>query len=55
MSEFSEIDISRAIIGAYHTRLSDAVESDVLIVGAGPAGMTAAYYLAKWIVLKVEN
>lgn len=47
MSEFSEIDISRAIISAYHTRLSDAVESDVLIVGAGPAGMTAAYYLAK--------
>ncbi len=47
MSEFNEIHISRAIIDAYHSRLSDAVESDVLIVGAGPSGMTAAYYLAK--------
>lgn len=47
MPEFTEIDISRAIIDAYHHRLRDVVESDVLIVGAGPSGMTAAYYLAK--------
>lgn len=47
MSQFSEISISRAIIGAYHNRLSEAVDSDVLIIGAGPSGMTAAYYLAK--------
>jgi len=39
MPEFTEIDISRAIIDAYHHRLSDVVESDVLIVGAGPSGM----------------
>jgi len=47
MPEFTEIEISRSIINAYHVRLGDAVESDVLIVGAGPSGMTAAYYLAK--------
>jgi thiamine thiazole synthase len=47
MSEFTETDISRAIIDAYHDRLSAAVESDVLIVGAGPSGMTAAFYLAR--------
>ena len=47
MSEFTDIDISRAIINGYHLRLDDALESDVLIVCAGPSGMTAAYYLAK--------
>ncbi len=47
MPEFTEIDISQAIINAYHLRLRHAVECDVLIVGAGPSGMTAAYYLAK--------
>ena len=35
------------MINGYHLRLGDALESDVLIVGTGPSGMTAAYYLAK--------
>jgi thiamine thiazole synthase len=42
-----EIKISRAIIEAYKDKLSKALEVDVAIVGAGPAGMCCAYYLAK--------
>ncbi|MBN2290148.1 MAG: thiazole biosynthesis protein [Candidatus Glassbacteria bacterium] len=41
-----ETGISRAIIAAYHEKLTDRIAGDVIIVGAGPAGMTAAYYLA---------
>ena len=42
-----EIVISRAITESYLKDLLEAMELDVAIVGAGPAGMTAAYYLAK--------
>ena len=42
-----EVIISRAITESYIKDLLDAMELDVAIVGAGPAGMTAAYYLAK--------
>ena len=42
-----EVTISRAIIESYMKDLLDAMELDVAIVGAGPAGMVAAYYLAK--------
>lgn len=42
-----EVIISRAIIESYLKDLLEATELDVAIVGAGPAGMTAAYYLAK--------
>ncbi len=47
MNKIDEIKISRAIIGSYTEDLMDATETDVAVVGAGPAGMTAAYYLAK--------
>jgi thiazole biosynthesis enzyme len=42
-----ETDISRAIIERYTARLLEHLENDVIIVGAGPAGLTAGYYLAK--------
>ena len=42
-----EIDISRVIIEEYCRRLSEHLENDVVIVGAGPAGLAAGYYLAK--------
>jgi len=41
-----EVVISRAITEGYLKDLLEAMELDVAIVGAGPAGMTAAYYLA---------
>ncbi|MBA7503401.1 Thiamine thiazole synthase [subsurface metagenome] len=42
-----EVIISKAIVESYIKDLLEAMELDVAIVGAGPAGMTAAYYLAK--------
>ncbi|GAH21647.1 unnamed protein product, partial [marine sediment metagenome] len=42
-----EVIISKAIAESYIKDLLEATELDVAIVGAGPAGMTAAYYLAK--------
>lgn len=42
-----EIKISRAIIESYKAKLVDALDVDVAIVGAGPAGMVCGYYLAK--------
>lgn len=41
-----ETDISRVIIEQYSKRLSEHLENDVVIVGAGPAGLAAGYYLA---------
>lgn len=42
-----EIIISRAIIERFARKLSQGLELDVAIVGAGPSGLVAAYYLAK--------
>jgi thiamine thiazole synthase len=42
-----ETDISRIIIEQYSRRLSEHLENDVVIVGAGPAGLAASYYLTK--------
>ena len=46
MNELKEPLISRAIVDSYHRKLLRAIESDVVIVGAGPAGLTAAFHLA---------
>ena len=43
---FSEVQISKAIIESYHRKLARQVESDVVVVGAGPAGLVAASQLA---------
>jgi len=42
-----EVIISRAIVESYMKDLLEAMELDVAIVGAGPSGLAAAYYLAK--------
>ena len=47
MRGVEEIEISKAIISAYHEKLTQRIVNDVLIVGAGPSGMTAAFFLAQ--------
>ncbi len=42
-----EINISRAIVTSFFKKLEDRLNNDVVIAGAGPAGLVAAYYLAK--------
>ena len=42
-----EVIISRVIVESYTKDLLEAMELDVAIVGAGPSGLAASYYLAK--------
>ncbi len=42
-----EVIISRAIVESYMKDLMRAMEVDVAVAGAGPAGLVTAYYLAK--------
>ncbi|MGC8765724.1 MAG: sulfide-dependent adenosine diphosphate thiazole synthase [Brevinematia bacterium] len=42
-----EILISKAIIDNYTKKLLDSLENDVIIAGAGPSGLVAAYYLSR--------
>ena len=45
--ELDEVKISKAIIERYMNDMLDSTETEVAIAGAGPTGLTAAYYLAK--------
>lgn len=45
--KLDDIQISRAIIDSYHQKLLDNLVTDVAIAGGGPAGLVAAYYLAR--------
>ena len=47
MNELDEVKVSEAIVRSYTNAFLDALELDVAVVGAGPSGMTAAYYAAK--------
>jgi thiazole biosynthesis enzyme len=42
-----EVVISRAIVESYMKDFMGAMEVDVAVAGAGPAGLVTAYYLAK--------
>jgi len=42
-----EVIISKAIIDSYRDKFVNALDVDVAIAGAGPAGLICAYYLAK--------
>jgi thiamine thiazole synthase len=47
MAETFEAEISRAILDSYHAKLRASLVSDVVIVGAGPSGLVAAWKLAE--------
>lgn len=42
-----EIIISRAIIDRYYEKLTTHLDTDVAIVGGGPSGLVAGYFLAR--------
>jgi len=45
--ELNEVTITKAIIDRYYAKFTDCLETDVAIVGGGPSGLVAGYYLAK--------
>ncbi|NLF67580.1 MAG: thiazole biosynthesis protein [Candidatus Anammoximicrobium sp.] len=47
MQRLDETEISKAILNSYHEILLARIVSDVVIVGAGPAGLVAGTYLAR--------
>ena len=42
-----ETQVSKGIISTYFDKLQRNLQLDIAIVGGGPSGIVAAYYLAK--------
>lgn len=47
MSDFSEVDVSQGILEAYSSKFGRSLRSDIVLVGAGPSGLVAAWRLAE--------
>ncbi len=47
MTYIDEINVSSAIIETYMNEMKDALVNEAVIVGGGPSGLAAAYYLLK--------
>ena len=56
-ADVSEVEITRAIANEFHEVLVDRAYSDVIIIGAGPAGLTASRDLSNrgYKVLVIEQ
>ncbi len=58
-TDVREVDITRAIVDEFHSVLVDRAESDVIIIGSGPAGLTASMELSnmgfKVLVIEQNN
>ena len=58
-TDVREVDITRAIADEFHSVLVDRADSDVIVIGAGPAGLTASRELAsmgfKVLVIEQNN
>ena len=42
-----EYNVSKGILDSYHSKFQSALQSDAIIVGSGPSGLIAGYFLAK--------
>jgi len=56
-ADVKEAEITRAIVNEFHSVLIDRTESDVIVIGSGPAGLTASMELANmgFRVLTIEQ